>query len=299
MTYVRDVGDRLTLRYEARDADGVLVAATLVLTVTDPSGTDTTPAVTTSSTGIYDAAFTLSAAGLWRWKWTASGAVIDVQYGEVQASDPGPQNYTDINTLKLALAGRAAGSTTTLAMDVGRDPLLDAAIAAASRGIDAYTGRRFYADATATARTYPLRGRVVCDEDGERLLVDDIASTTGLVVEVGVAGSSTWTSVSSTGYETGPTNALVKLEPITDLLRVNSYWRTSGITRVRVTAKWGWPAIPDVVAQAALIQAARLYRRKDSPEGIVGNAEWGTVRLSRIDPDVQALISHLVLPGVG
>jgi hypothetical protein len=51
--------------------------------------------------------------------------------------------------------------------------------------------------------------------------------------------------------------------------------------------------------QATLIQAARLYRRKDSPEGVTGSAEWGVVRLPRIDPDVSALIKDLTLPGIG
>jgi hypothetical protein len=68
--------------------------------------------------------------------------------------------------------------------------------------------------------------------------------------------------------------------------------------RVRVTAKWGWPAVPDTVVQATLIQASRLYRRKDSPEGVLGSAEWGTVRLGRVDPDVYALIQQLILPGM-
>ncbi|MDX2921298.1 hypothetical protein PV370_25695, partial [Streptomyces sp. NE06-03C] len=68
---------------------------------------------------------------------------------------------------------------------------------------------------------------------------------------------------------------------------------------VQVTARWGWPAVPDEIVQATLIQAARLYKRKDSPEGVTGSAEWGVVRLSRRDPDVWALIEHYVLPGFG
>ncbi|MDM4722754.1 hypothetical protein QTQ03_25310 [Micromonospora sp. WMMA1363] len=296
---VRDVGDGYPIEYQSRDPDGVLTAATVVLTVTDPSGNAATPTPTNPSTGVYRHTIDLDEAGLWRWTWTVTGAVQDVAYGHVTAAATAPTLYVDLDTLKLALAGRAAGSTTSLAMDVGRDALLSSAIASASRSIDAYTGRRYWADTAATARVYPLRGRVVCDQDGERLMVDDIASTTGLTVEVGVAGSTTWTSVGSSGWETGPANALAKLEPVTDLLRVNARWHTSSITRVRVTARWGWPAVPDVVTQACLLQAARLYRRKDSPEGVVGNAEWGTVRLSRIDPDVQALIAHLVVPAVG
>lgn len=178
--------------------------------------------------------------------------------------------------------------------DTSRDDLLDMALAAASRGIDEATGRRFYLDAAATARTYRPSGRTLCTDDGERLIVDDIGSTSGLVVETGSAGS--WTTI--TDYETAPDNALVRGRPVTALLLPSGTWG-SGTARVRITAKWGWPAVPDEITQATLIQAARLYRRKDSPEGVTGSAEWGVVRLSRRDPDVWALIEHYILPGFG
>jgi hypothetical protein len=43
----------------------------------------------------------------------------------------------------------------------------------------------------------------------------------------------------------------------------------------------------------------RLYKRKDSPEGVLGTAEWGgPVRLSRVDPDVAALLTPFVIPGM-
>lgn len=178
--------------------------------------------------------------------------------------------------------------------DTTRDTLLNMALASASRGIDAMTGRRFYLDAAAGQRTFNPRGRVVRDVDGERLLVDDIGDAAGLVVETGSGGS--WTAV--TGFESAPDNALVRGRPITALLLTSGMWVT-GTSRVRVTARWGWPAIPDQVVQATLIQASRLFKRKDSPEGVTGSAEWGVVRLSRVDPDVYELIKHYIVPGFG
>jgi hypothetical protein len=42
---------------------------------------------------------------------------------------------------------------------------------------------------------------------------------------------------------------------------------------------------------ATKIQASRLFIRRQSPFGIAGTPELGTVRLSsRLDPDVEALI---------
>ncbi|MFI5755625.1 phage gp6-like head-tail connector protein [Streptomyces sp. NPDC051569] len=173
--------------------------------------------------------------------------------------------------------------------DTTRDELLGNALAAASRGIDTATGRRFWIDPDPVARTFALAGRTVRDERGDRVLLDDIGDEP-LLVESGSTGA--WTAL--TDYESSPDNALLRGRPITALS--GAWW---GAGRIRVTARWGWPQVPDEIREAALIQAARLYRRKDSPEGVTGSAEWGVVRLSRRDPDVWALIEHFCLPGFG
>lgn len=194
--------------------------------------------------------------------------------------------YGDLPTLKEKLGIEAD--------DTSRDTLLTSALASASRGIDKVTGRRFWLDPSVVQRTYRLPGRVVCDPDGDLLLVDDIGSITGLVIETGSGTSFTVL----TGCEMSPDNALADGEPITGLRRVNSMWG-SVTSRVRVTARFGWPAVPADIAEAALIQASRLYKRKDSPEGIIGSAEWGVRNLSRRDPDVWALIEPFLLTGFG
>jgi hypothetical protein len=193
--------------------------------------------------------------------------------------------YVELSALKAALK----------ITDTERDDLLTMALAAASRGIERTTGRRFWQDQTATARVISPSGRVVRDDDGEHLLIADIGADDDLVVEVGTAAA--WTAVTDQ-VELEPTDALAEGRPITKLLRIGGRWPAGRGMRVRVTAKWGWPAVPDTVVQATLIQASRLYRRKDSPEGVLGSAEWGTVRLGRVDPDVYALIQQLILPGM-
>ncbi|MFJ8023362.1 phage gp6-like head-tail connector protein [Streptomyces sp. NPDC096311] len=181
--------------------------------------------------------------------------------------------------------------------DTSRDALLDKALKSASRGIERTTGRRFWLDATPTVRTYRLHARVVREGDGDVLLVDDIGDTTGMVVESASTGGGSFATITGS-YETTPENALADGYPITGLLRPNSIWGTA-FTRIRITAKFGWPAVPDDIASACLIQATRLYKRKDSPEGIIGSAEWGVRNLSRRDPDVWALIEPFTLPGFG
>jgi hypothetical protein len=197
--------------------------------------------------------------------------------------------YVSLVNLKLALK---------IVNNTSRDTLLDYVRAAASKGVEAYTGRRFYADSSASARTYRIADRLISDDDGGLLLVDDISATTDLVVKVGTAGSSTYTTLASTEYEAWPDNAIARDQPIQGFRRVGGTWG-GPMARAQITARWGWPAVPDVVVEATLLQAIRLWSRKDSPQGVLGSAEFGAILVSRMDPDVKPLLRHLVIPGFG
>lgn len=163
--------------------------------------------------------------------------------------------------------------------DSARDSLLTIALNAASRSIDSMCGRRFYLDASATARTIRTRGNTLRDGASYVLLVPDIATATGLV---------------ATGY-TVTTDLGTDDQPVITRLYADTSWPESTIS---VTATWGWPEVPDEIKQATLLSASRLFKRKDSPEGLTGSAEWGAVRVSRVDPDVRALIEPYMLPGM-
>jgi hypothetical protein len=189
--------------------------------------------------------------------------------------------YTDLETVKSSLGKITADD---------RDELINNAIRSACRWIDRRTGRRFYADQAATARTFPIVGQSLYRDGEQVLLVDDIADETGLAVATGRTGA--WTVV--TGCETGPDNALAYGRAVTEIRAGSGWLPASG--RIQVTARWGWPAVPDEIAQAAQLLAARLYRRKDSPQGVLGSSEWGVTRVSRVDPDVEALIGPFVIP---
>jgi hypothetical protein len=191
--------------------------------------------------------------------------------------------YTDLPTVKSALG--------KITVD-DRDELIEASIRAACRQIDRKTGRYFYTDAAPTARTVPVVGQSLYAAGEQVLLVPDIATDTGLAVAAGATGN--WAAV--TGWETGPDNALVFGRPITEIRSYAGWLPTTG--RMQVTAVWGWPAVPDEIAEAAKLLAARLYRRKDSPQGVLGTSEWGTARVSRTDPDVESLIAPFVIPAV-
>jgi hypothetical protein len=250
-----------------------LSSATVVLYVTAPDGTESTPATSHVGTD-WSASFTASQYGEWLFAWRATGTTDDTSLGTVQVGEPW---YTTLVLLRLAL-GMDASDTT-------RDPLLTQALASSARGIDRYCGRRFYLDTSATARTYTIGRRVICRNLDSVLLVDDIGSTSGLVVEVG--NGTTWTTV--TDASTYPDNALAQLKAITGISSPSIVW--SSYRQARITAPWGWPQIPTEAAQANLLQATRLYRRKDSPQGVAGSPDWGLVRVPNLDPDVKALLA--------
>lgn len=278
-----DLGDGVNLRHLVYNRDGQLTDSSVALGVLKPDGTTDPVATTRSSLGTYDAAtYVTTQVGDYEFVWTISGAVTDVSYGSFSVATVAPALYTSLTDVKESLSKDT---------DDTRDDLIEIAIRAASRKIDQVTGRRFYADRTASARTFPVAGRTFAAPYGTAVRVDDIASATGLLVEGGSAGA--YASLGT--FYPGPDNATVYGQPITYVMADPGFY--SGITGVRITARWGWPAVPDEVALATQLLAARLYRRKDSPQGVLTSGDWGSVRVSRVDPDVESLISHLMLAG--
>lgn len=169
--------------------------------------------------------------------------------------------------------------------DTNDDTELQSKLTSASRRVDRDTGRRFWVDGSTSARVYQARHE-------ELLTVDDISTSTGLIVEIGRGLS--WSTVDANSYDLLPENAEADSKAIETLLRVNGCWPLWGPQRVRVTAKWGWPVVPEEIKNATILLASRLFRRKDSPEGVKGFSDLGVVRVSRYDPDYDALIADYV-----
>lgn len=275
---VYDIGDRARLSLALTDITDTPTNGTVVLTVTPPSGTPSTPSVTNSGTGAYYADVDLDEAGTWTYRWTSTGAVVAAEDGTLEVEvNASRTRYCTVAELKANV-----GIT-----DSVDDGALEQSIEAASRLIDEFCGRRFYADTTATARVYRATS---CDI----LRVDDVSTLTGLVVKTDTAANGTYdtTLTISTDFLAGPWNALAQGEPVKVIRHVNGTFPTIGPRpRVQVTAKWGWPRVPAEVRKACLIEAARLFRRKDTPEGVAGVGDFGVVRVSRfMDPDAERLL---------
>ena len=74
------VGETRQVTATFRLTDGTLVDPSSVdLTVIDPSGVTSTPAVSNPSTGVYTAVIAFDEVGIWYWQWsgeTSEGTVI-------------------------------------------------------------------------------------------------------------------------------------------------------------------------------------------------------------------------------
>lgn len=168
--------------------------------------------------------------------------------------------------------------------------LMEIAIEAASRWIDAATGARFY----------PTVGTRVYTADWHDLVyIDDATAVTAVKTDDDGDGvyETTW---ATTDYMLEPRGALLNGSPYRQI-RINrelgrySFPRLSG--GVEVTGTYGYgSAAPAVVKQAGLLVAMRLYRRKDAIFGVAGTPGLGvTVVQAKItaDSDVMALLQAI------
>lgn len=171
------------------------------------------------------------------------------------------------------------------------DVRLNVARSAARETTESFCRRQFNDAGT------PVSTRQFTSHTLRRAIIDDFSTTTGLVVRIGSRSSgftTTWTLDSD--YYVGPVNQTRNERPD------QAYWRLNTLLNQRFThatyrrdepnievdAQWGWSAVPQGVVEANLLMAARLYRRRDSPDGIVSGFEGAPVRVSwMLDPDAK------------
>lgn len=165
------------------------------------------------------------------------------------------------------------------------DALLEMAVEAASRMIDAECDRNFYSSGTATRDYVPADSYVV--------FTDDIASIVS--VKIDDAGEGTFPiTLKTTDYQREPVNQRVSGNyfPTTQLRMIGDYllpiWY--GQATVRIEGVFGFTPTPIQVTQACVIQASRIFKRLDSPLGVAGFGDMGAMRVGKTDPDVSMLI---------
>ena len=165
--------------------------------------------------------------------------------------------------------------------------LLETAVESASRLVDGFAGRNFYSNGSAT-RYFTPEDSIVCE-------IDDLISLSSLVVSADLDGvfDQTW---AATDYQLEPLNGRadgLTGWPATRIRAVGDFvfGTNIGEASVKVIGTWGWSAAPVAIKQATIIQGSRIFKRLDSPLGVLSAPDLGYIRVgTRLDPDVQQLV---------
>ena len=192
--------------------------------------------------------------------------------------------YATRNQVKAALR---IGTADTL-----DDDLIDNCVGAASRLIDGYCNRRFWQSGTAESRVFQAEDSFYCS-------IDDVAGTALTLKTSSQADGTFDVTWKVSDYQLEPLNGNLdgltwsydKIRAVGDYLfpTVNANYGEQAL--VQVTAIFGWPAVPEPVTQATIIQASRIFKRYDSPLGVAGFGDLGAIRVSRfLDPDMAQLV---------
>jgi hypothetical protein len=169
------------------------------------------------------------------------------------------------------------------------DTTIATAVAAANQAVMRWCGRTF--DRTSSGSTSE---RVFHPKTSTLTITDDFWTTDSLVVKTGEEGTYDTTLTINTDFVVEPLNGREDgiAVPYRRIKATSSLFSIDTHPNVQVAAAWGWSAVPGDVTLATLIKAARLFKRKNSPEGVLGGwSDFGAVRVTnREDPDVVMLL---------
>ena len=194
-------------------------------------------------------------------------------------------------TVNEALINEVAGASVTISdvTDPTDDDDLIRAINTASRNIEVYCGRWFYA--AAQTRYY--------DTDFDDLVfTDDIISITSLKTDADSDGvyETTW---QTSDYILLPRDAANEVPP-GSYRRIQrapngSYYFPQAPDAIQIVGSFGYSAIPSPVNSACLIHAFECFKRKDQPNMIAGTTEYGAIRKKAgMDADAMMYLAPFI-----
>ncbi len=162
------------------------------------------------------------------------------------------------------------------------DAQLTLATVAASMAIERFCARYFYQQ-TAT--------QVFPSDDLQMVYVPDLVSITTLKVDTTGSGvyDQTW---AASNYRLEPKNALTEKGEPWPYTRIRALTFAGGSylwpwvfplsnpDRVQIAGVWGWPAVPALVGQVALVLAQDIFKAKDQTgSDVEGAAFLGTTKI--------------------
>lgn len=174
------------------------------------------------------------------------------------------------------------------------DAKLISVITAVSREIDAYTGTSFYDPGSDSTSYYTAR-------DGGCVWIDPHTAITSVATddELDRTYGTTWTL--STDYELWPYNTGGRGLPYVRIDRspLSSYSFPTTPRCVKVVGRKTYNAAASISAtlsdikQVASLKCVRLFKRKDSPFGVLGPTELGQISvIPGFDPDEKRILDN-------
>jgi hypothetical protein len=167
--------------------------------------------------------------------------------------------------------------------DTVDDAELEVALAAASRVIDRTCRRQFGHVAATETRYFTAywsreRSRYVVD-------IDDLYDADGVTVTSDVTAITT--------YTLEPRNAPSRDQPYTRILFASGAVVSTQPDLIALeSGSFGWESVPLTIKQATLLQASRIFKRRDAPFGVAGSPDMGNELrlLAQVDPDVAVML---------
>ncbi len=158
------------------------------------------------------------------------------------------------------------------------DGYLDLLIGAAADAVSRHADRQFLASQEPEGRYFDGRSGMTLD-------IDDAVSVSSFKVDTSGDGDFGVALIEGVDFDLYPLNSVpkfsVKLRKKGQLSSFPPFGRS-----VEVVARWGWPAVPDVVRESVLLTASRWFKRRDTGYGDAYSGESGL-----LDSDVVAMLA--------
>ena len=169
----------------------------------------------------------------------------------------------------------------TRGADMADDDLIQAALDAATEGINEWTHRQFVTPGAATVRSFE-------QTYSSFLRIHDCSTVTAVTADAA--------AVSLTLVQTRPVSRVSwsgNWQPIEEIYWPGRHWASTVPTGVvSVTATWGWATIPTRVVEACKILTKDVLANRDVSFGIAAFTEYAGVR-ARENPQVAQLLDPL------
>ena len=183
--------------------------------------------------------------------------------------------------------------------DAVDDTQLDEVLLQASRAVEHTCRRQFNKATSATARYFYPEDPSLTNLDNEGM--HDFWTTSSLVIATDSAGDGTYaTTWASTDYQLEPLNGIVDGESGWPYYRIRAVgnntfgtWDVTTIAPLKVTAQWGWNAVPTQVKVACIYLAMETFKLKGAPFGVANFDQFGPIRV-RDNPRVMAMLQPYI-----